>query len=126
MHPARPINAHSDAPAARTRDRNRSPDTAPTTRPPRAGKRIRRLCQLLRVSKHRSTVLPAIFDQIQTRVKYLKFLRFQANAIVLLEQYEFAAVARTPRHSIATMIACLPKLFLISKRGMRRCRTARR
>jgi hypothetical protein len=56
-------------------------------------------------------VSTAIFDQFQTRVKCLKFLLFQAYAIVPLEQYEFATGARTEPHLTATMARRLPKLF---------------
>jgi len=52
--------------------------------------------------------LKAIFDQIPTVVKYLKFLLFQAYAIVLFEQYEFAAVTGRRLHSAATMTRWLP------------------
>ena len=52
-----------------------------------------------------------IFDQIQTVVKYLKFLIFQAYAIVLFGQYEFAAVTGRQPRSAATMTRWLPVTF---------------
>lgn len=66
----------------------------------------------------------AIFDQFQTGVNSLKFLLFQAYAIVPLEQYEFAAGSGSKLDSTATMVWRLRKTFLISEPGMRRCRSA--